>query len=84
MKRYRMRRMGVDDCLQIGACAQHFGVDEDFVVARHRAADLLTFEVDSDDVVGGHLFETDGGGLHQKPAGIVRQPTVTCPATKSP
>src|SRR5437899_13080703 len=69
-----MRRMGVNDALDLRACAQHFGMDEHLVVARHGAADLLTVEIDCDDVVDRHLVEPDGGGLHQKAARVLRQP----------
>src|SRR5262245_39024510 len=69
-----MRRVRVNDALNLRACAQHFGMNEHLVVARHGAADLLAIEIDRDDVVDRHLVEPDGGGLHQKTAGLVRQP----------
>ena len=69
-----MRRMGVDHALDVRARAQDFRMDEHLVVARHGAADLLAVEIDRDDVVGRHLVEPDGGGLHQEAMRIVRQP----------
>ncbi len=69
-----MRRVSVNDTLDLRACPQHFRMDEDLVVARHGAADLLAFEIDRNDVVERHLVEPDGSGLHQEAAGVVRQP----------
>jgi hypothetical protein len=49
-------------------------MDENLVVARHGAADLLALEIDRDNIVERHLVEPDGSGLHQEAPGVVRQP----------
>ena len=60
--------------LMSGRARKHFRMNEYLVMARHRAADLLAVEIDSDDIVGRHLLETDGGWLHQEAMRIVRKP----------
>ena len=65
-----MYRMAVDHASHIAARAQYFGVDIDFVVARHRAVDFVTLDVDGDDVVGPHLLDADAGRLHQEASGF--------------
>ena len=69
-----MRRVRVHHRRDVGARAHDLGMNEHLVVARHRPTDFAAVEIDGDDVVGRHLVETDGGGLHQKAAGIVGQP----------
>ena len=53
-ERSRMHRVAVDHASDVAPCAQHFGVDIDFVVARHRAVDFVAFDVDGDDIVRPH------------------------------
>src|SRR5262249_42281234 len=50
------------------------GVNEDFVVARHRAVHLPAVEGDRDDVVRHHLVEPDARRLHEESLGIVGKP----------
>ena len=67
-------RMGVDHAIDVRARPHHLGVDEDLVVARPVAGDLVALDVHRDDVVVGHLFDADAAGLHQEFVGIVGQP----------
>ena len=57
----------------IGPGAQHFGMDEYFIVASGITFDLVALEIDGDDVVFSHFFETDTRRLHEKTARLIRQ-----------
>ena len=46
-------------------------MNEHFVVPSTAAGDLIAFDIDGDDVLIRHFFETDARRLHEEETGIV-------------